>query len=224
MSTTKDGMIWFQQAFGDAIKAETGGRPFGLPLLTAIAMQETGYIWLRLYKAHPVDEVLKVCVGDSLDYPNRKAFPRDKAELLAVPQGLQMFSIARSALETMSAVTHTYLSVVANPNKFCLGFGIFQLDLQFFKVAAKRAFFLERQWHSFDACLANALGELDTKAKKLFPGKKSLTHDEQVYLAIAYNKGSAKVGAGFKQGYKDGQGVYYGEHLDTFLTMAESLS
>ena len=223
MSTTRDGMIWFQENFGDAIKEATAGRPFGLPLLTAIAMQETGYIWLRLYKTHSVDDVLKVCVGDSLDYPNRKAFPRTKEDLLAVPQGGQMFSIARAALVDMSAKTHTFLSVVANRNMFCHGFGIFQLDLQFFKVPAKQPFFLQRQWHSFEACLANALAELDAKAKKLFPGKAQLKHDEQVYLAIAYNKGNADVGGGFKQGYKDGQGVYYGEHLHTFLTLAESL-
>lgn len=154
MSTTRDGMVWFQKTFGSAIDAKITGRPYGKALLTAIAMQETGYIWLRLYQTQTVADVLKVCVGDSLDYPNRKAFPLTKSDLLAEPQGAQMFAIARKALEEMSAMTHTYLSVVANPDKFCHGFGIFQLDLQFFKKADKRAFFLERQWTSFEACLA----------------------------------------------------------------------
>jgi hypothetical protein len=59
-------------------------------------------------------------------------------------------------------------------------------------------------------------------------GKTKLSHDEAVFVGIAYNRGvkgtkrdMAK--KGFKQGHKDRQGVYYGEHIDANLKAAKGL-
>jgi hypothetical protein len=77
---------------------------------------------------------LTFCVGDTLDTPNRSAFPKNKAALLSVNKGDEMFDIARKALEAVGAYVPGYKTVANSyPNKFCHGFGIFQLDLQFFK-------------------------------------------------------------------------------------------
>ena len=53
--------------------------------------------------------------------------------------------------------------------------------------------------------------------------KKTLTHNESVYLAIAYNKGNVKLSGSFKQGHKNSSGKYYGELIDQFLKLAESI-
>src|SRR3990167_665450 len=100
MSKMTDAIKWFKNQFGTAIKAGTQATPFSPDMLTAIAMHETYYIWGKLYQTLPVADVLKLCVGDTLDSPNRSAFPKTKAELLSVPNGDRMFGIARDALES----------------------------------------------------------------------------------------------------------------------------
>jgi hypothetical protein len=47
-----------------------------------------------------------------------------------------------------------------------------------------------------------------------------MTDTELVYLAIAYNGG----GAGhtdFNHGHQDGDGVYYGQYINTFMDMSK---
>ena len=67
MSKLSDGMAWFKGQFADRIQAGIEGTPFTVDFLTAIATQETFSIWGSIYKTLSTDEVLKLCVGDTLD-------------------------------------------------------------------------------------------------------------------------------------------------------------
>jgi hypothetical protein len=60
-------------------------------------VQETFEVWGGLFQTSmSTDDILALCVGDTFDAPNRSAFPPTK--LIAVPDGQQMFDIARAAL------------------------------------------------------------------------------------------------------------------------------
>ena len=109
MSSLEEAISWFKSQFGDAVQATFAGTPFTLDLLTAIAIQETyGDIWGPLFKRLPASEVLKLCVGDTIDWPSRRAFPRTKADLLQAPQGNGMFQVARTALEDIAPYNTAY--------------------------------------------------------------------------------------------------------------------
>jgi hypothetical protein len=223
MPTLKEDIRWFKSQFKTQVEAAIAGTPFSLDLVTAIAIQETRYIWGRLYKSMPVSEVLKLCVGDTIDAPNRSAFPKTKARLLSVPKGAEMFAIAREALVAMAAYVPGYKSVAKNPDKFCHGFGIFQYDLQFF--IDNPNFFLEKRWYSFDKCLEALMGELKIALKSTYgAGKTTLTDVEMVYVAIAYNRGSVNFAKKFKQGHRDESGKYYGEYLWEYLQASKSVA
>src|SRR4051794_30128648 len=92
MPTDKD-IAWVKGEFGPAILAAAKGTPFTVDMLTAIACQETGSIWSVLRaKGLPTDRVVELCVGDTLDSnKGRRAFPKDKAELLGHARGADMF-------------------------------------------------------------------------------------------------------------------------------------
>ena len=214
---------WFKEQFRDQINAALSGTPFRLDLLVAIAMQETYYIWGNVYSTLSLDEVLKLCTGDTLDDPNRSAFPKNKAELLAREKGDEMFTIAREALEAVANFVPSFKRVAdSSPNKFCRGYGIFQLDLQFFK--DNPGYFLQKNWYSFDECLAQCVNELRAAMRRAYgSGKTALTDEEKVYVAIAYNRGSIDFSKKFKQGFRDDSGKYYGEHIWEYLQLAESV-
>ena len=82
MSKVVSGMLWFKHTFGAQTAQAVQGTPFSVDLLTAIAVQETFYIWGSLIGVIPDAQILEVCVGDTLDKPNRGAFPVDQADLL----------------------------------------------------------------------------------------------------------------------------------------------
>lgn len=215
-------MTWFRQTFGAEIEAKLVGTPFSLDLLTAIAYQETGYIWQGLYKNFSQADVLKLCVGDTIGEPKRTAFPKTKAKLLEQPKGDVMFAIARKCLEEMAKHVPGYKKAVEDPNKFCHGFGIFQIDIQFFK--SEPDYFLAKGWESFSNCIDRAIDELKSKLIRVYgPNKTSLTPTEMTYVAIAYNKGSADLNKDFKQGHKDSSDVYYGEYIWKYLNLAADL-
>lgn len=214
---------WFKEQFRDQINAAISGTPFSLDLLVAIAMQETYYIWGNVYSTRSLDEVLKLCTGDTLDAPNRSAFPKNKAELLAREKGDEMFAIAREALEAVANFVPSFKRVVdSSPNKFCRGYGIFQLDLQFFK--DNPDYFLQKKWYSFDECLAQCVNELKAAMRRAYgSGKTALTDEEKVYVAIAYNRGSVDFSKKFKQGFRDESGKYYGEYIWEYLQLTRSV-
>ncbi|WP_068828988.1 hypothetical protein [Pseudomonas sp. BMS12] len=214
---------WFKQQFRQPIEQAVQGTPLSLDLLTAIACQETGYIWNRLRKQLPVARVLQLCVGDTLDASaGRRAFPQTKADLLSKPRGQAMFDLARQALVEMAEHIPDYRKAASNPNKFCHGFGIFQYDLQFF--LHEPDYFLQRRYAEFDAALGKAVGELQVKLRKLgWAGRSSLSDYEMAALGIAYNRGSFTPSKGLKQGYFDGS-RYYGEALFDFIRLCHSVA
>lgn len=225
MPTAND-VRWFKQTFGAEIEAALQGTPFELDMITAIACQETGYIWSILRKKSlPADRILALCVGDTIDYggpgKGRQAFPKTKAALIAEHNGHAMFAVARQALEDMSRYVPGYGKAVQNPAKFCHGYGVFQRDLQFFKVDPD--YFLERRYERFDETLAHCLAELRRGLGKLgFESKASLTDAEFAMVAIAYNTGGYNKAKGLKQGHFS-DGKHYGEWIVHFLQLAHAV-
>jgi hypothetical protein len=221
-----DDVRWFKQQFSAQIAPALTGTPFDADMIIAIACQETGYIWSILRKKHlPLDRVVALCVGDTIDFKGpgkgRQAFPRNKDLLVAAPHGQAMFDIARKALEDMAAFIPGYQSAVANPKKFCHGYGIFQRDLQFF--TEDPDYFLQRRYENFADTLSHCLSELHRGLKKLgFESKTSLTDLEFAAVAIAYNTGGYNPSKGLKQGFFDGE-KFYGERINEYLTLSRSV-
>lgn len=220
-----DDIKWFKQEFGPAIAAGVAGTPFTVDMMVAIACQETGEIWPILRKKGlPTARIIELCVGDTLDSnKGRSAFPKNKAALLAHPNGAAMFQIANASLKEMAQFIPGYAPAASNPDKFCHGYGIFQYDIQFFKVDPD--YFLQRRWTDFGQTLGKAIGELKAKmnAAKV-PGKTSLTDMEMAQVVIAYNRGSYDPAKGLKQGFKDGAGRFYGENFADFLKRAKAIA
>lgn len=218
-------MLWFKEAFGAKIALKLGGTPYDMPLLMAIAYQETGYVWGRMINKTTTDDLLLCCTGDIIDTPKRSAFPKSKAELVAYPNGNEMFEIAREALKNVARWSETYKEwFEKNPNKFCRGYGIFQYDLQFFTI--NPSFFLNKEWGNIDNVIEMAIGELKEAQKRIptLRGKTTLSEKDKIYVAIAYNRGTADVTKDFKQGHKNtDSGKYYGELIYGFYTIASQL-
>ena len=227
-----DDIAWFKKNFHAQIDRAIARTVFSLDLLTAIACQETAYIWriLRKKPALSVARVLELCVGDTLDSSSgRSAFPRTKTELLELPSGRPrengqaMFDIARRALVDMAEETQiqAYLRAAGNRNKFCHGFGIFQYDLQAF--LREPDYFLSRRWSDFDASLAKCVEELNVKLRRIgYDDKPRLTDLELVHVAIAYNSGNFIKSKGLKQGHFDGE-KFYGEYIFEFLRQSKTV-
>jgi hypothetical protein len=129
----RDALRWFKTTFGPELAEAVAGTPFSVDLLVAIAAQETGEIWSPLRDKLDTDQLLEICVGDTLDADKgRVAFPKTRDHLIAAPRGEEMFRIAHDALVVMARHVPGYTGVARRPNKFCHGYGIFQYDLQFF--------------------------------------------------------------------------------------------
>ncbi|HYW09131.1 MAG TPA: hypothetical protein VE913_19380 [Longimicrobium sp.] len=221
MPTTK-AIRWFKTAFQKQIQEAVSGTPFTVDLLTAIACQETGSIWGPLHDELGREELLAICVGDTLDAPNRSAFPRDRNALVKHPRGQEMFELAHQALVEMAKHVKGFANVAKNPDKFCHGYGIFQYDLQFFKTDPD--YFLQKRYQRFDASLAKAIGELKSKQQTIgLGGRATLSEMELVSVAIAYNTGGFKPAKGLKQGHFDGT-RFYGEAVFDFLRLSQTVA
>ncbi|MDI9312078.1 MAG: peptidoglycan-binding protein [Limnohabitans sp.] len=218
-------LMWFKNTFGDKLINSIKNTPFDIDLLTAIAYQETGYIWSRMINKTDINNLLLCCTGDTLDSPNRSAFPKNKTELLVYPQGNEMFIIGRQALKNVGDWDSTYKNLFEkNQSKFCRGYGIFQYDLQFFKHNPK--YFLNKDWANFDKCLNLAIQELKSAQSRIstLKNKTTLTEKEKIFVAIAYNKGTADVNGSLKQGHKNSSsGKYYGELINDYYNVSKSL-
>lgn len=229
LTAKQDAMVWMNKTFGADIDAAVAGTPITKPLVIAIGIQETFYLWAKIYKTAAPEEVLAVCVGDTIDFPRRKsAWPKNRAELEKDAKGRAMFKVARNALARVAKVNSGFAKAMTNPDKFCHGFGMFQYDIQFFKEDSD--YFLTESWATWKGTLGRGVSELKSKARDLYgAGKTSLSHDEQVYLGIAYNQGPKRTklnlpkATRFKQGFKDGQGVFYGEFIDANIKACEGL-
>ena len=223
---TRDALRWFQTAFDSELRSAVAGTPFDIDLLSALAYQETGYLWQTLFAAGlKKNEVLALCVGDTVDGVSgrgRRAFPRNKTQLLTHPQGPALFAVAREALVRVARHIPGYAAAAANPDKFCRGFGIFQRDLQFFP--SDPAFFLEARWADAGACFDRVIAELkEALARQGWASKKTLSDEEKIFLAIAYNRGRADLARGFKQGYRNADGKYYGELVAAYYDLARGI-
>ena len=218
-----DAIAWFKKNFGPKVRKAVAGTPFSADMVTAIAYQETGYIWSVLVdKQLSLQKILELCVGDTLDAPNRDAFPRNKAELIAAPGGQEMFLVARQALVDMAQYIPGYQKVVRIPDKFCHGYGIFQYDIQFFK--DDPAFFLQKKWSDITACIGKVVVELrQAMQRQGWANKTTLTDTERVYVAIAYNCGRANPARGFKQGHQSDDGSFYGDNIFEYLRLAQQI-
>lgn len=221
MTTTED-IRWFKTQFKDEINAAIAGTPLTLDFLVALACQETGEVWPVLRaKGLPVDQIVALCVGDTLDEDGgRRAFPRTKQQLVEYnsPHGPAMFDIGHRALVDMAQHIKGYSKVAKNPDKFCHGYGVFQLDLQFFK--EDQDYFLNRDYEKFANTLERCVRELKGALSILgYEAKTNLTDLELVAVGIVYNTGGFTPKKGLKQGYFDGS-KYYGENLFDLLRQA----
>jgi hypothetical protein len=220
-------VLWFKQQFHAPIEAAVAGTLFDVDMITAIACQETGYIWQRLRKKPlTLQQITALCVGDTIDARpggrGRRAFPRTKANLIARPNGQQMFNIARQALVDMARYIPEYRAAASNRNKFCHGFGVFQYDLQFF--LSNPQYFLQRKYENFDDSLGRCVGELQSALQKLrWQNKPSLSDYEMACVTIVYNTGGFHPRKGLKQGHFNGT-RYYGEEVFDFIRLSRSIS
>ena len=224
MATSKD-ILWFKAQFASKINQAVQGTPFDVDMLTAIACQESGELWgaMRRVPSLTVDQIVALCCGDTLDADKgRSAFPRTRADLLAVPKGAEMFDIARTALLNMADQIPAYAFAKTNTKKFCHGYGVFQYDLQFF--LSNPRYFLEKQYEVFENTLGRALGELTRGLKKLgLQNNASITDLEFCKVAICYNTGGFNPSKGLKQGHSD-NGKFYGEFIRDYLAMARTVA
>lgn len=215
---------WFKARFQARISPALAGTPLTVDLLTAIACQETGEVWPVLRRKN-LDEaaILALCVGDTLDADKgRRAFPRTKADLVAVPQGEAMFALAHQALVELAAHVPAYRGVAAKPHKFCHAFGIFQRDLQFFP--EDPSYFLDRRYADFDQALGHCVALLRNAVRKMgWQQRTSLSDHELCALGIIYNSGRYTPSRGLRQGHRNGQGRFYGELLFDFLRLAHTV-
>jgi hypothetical protein len=224
---TRDDLLWFKRRFADRIVPALAGTPLTLDLIVAIACQETGVVWSALRRAGlDEDALLALCVGDTLDAGTdgggRKAFPRNRADLLAHPRGAEMFAIAREALVAMAAHVRGYERAAANADKFCRGFGLFQRDLQHFP--GDPDYFLSRDWARFDRTLAHCVGELRRGLRGLGLQRAAQLDDERlVHVAIVYNTGRFRPSRGLQQGHFDGH-RYYGDAVLAWLRLSKSIA
>jgi hypothetical protein len=216
-------VTWFKQQFSAPILSAVAGKPYDIDMLTAVACQETGYIWQVLrHQKISIARLLELCVGDTLDASGgRNAFPKTKADLVAKPKGAAMFALAHQALVDMATYIKDYAKVAQKPDKFCHGYGVFQFDLQFF--LTEPDYFLKKGYADFDQSAAHCVRELEAGRKAAGLGAKTkLTDYEFACVAIAYNTGHFHPAKGLKQGYFDGH-KYYGEYIADYLAMARSV-
>ncbi len=221
--TSKSDIQWFKENFWHDMNAAVSGTVFDPDMLIAIATQETGSLWSPMRKKGlSRDEIVRLCCGDTLDADKgRRAFPQTKADLIAHPRGQEMFDIARAALLAMAEHVPGYGFAKNRPDKFCHGFGVFQLDLQHFKTDPD--YFLEKRYETFEATLGRALDVLQSALKKRdLHEKPGITDFDFCTVAIVYNTGRYKPNKGLKQGHFDGS-RFYGEHINDYLAIARSI-
>ncbi|XWN29928.1 MAG: SH3 domain-containing protein [Devosia sp.] len=218
-------ITWFKHNFGEKIAAATQGTPISVDLVTAIAVQETGYIWPALIRHHQGDvvAVLEGCVGDTLDTPNRRAFPVNRTALEAEPYGEQMFDIGRAALAGLAELNVDYRRVYErDPDKFCRGYGILQYDLQ--HIRSDPDYFLGRQWGNFEICLQKCLNELEYGLRvRGFENQRSLSNFDAATVAIVYNTGRYRASDGLEQGHYSA-GKHYGEWVFEYIGLSQGVA
>ena len=170
---------WLKSRYHAKMQAAVSGTPFSIDHLCGMVCQESAYFWVGLIDRLPESEILARCVLDaSGDYPgtDRSAFPVNSAAFR------ERFGNDFTNMLIAEANATRAIRGFRPQHWVYKGYGIFQFDLQAVLVPADRPFFENKQWYSFDTCLARATGELKEKYRA--------THD--VWKAIkAYNGSGA---------------------------------
>jgi hypothetical protein len=149
---------WMSAHFGPAIEAAVANTPLDADLVYAIACQETAWVWQAWIDRFPAEQILARCVFDaSGDAPNSKrdAFPANTAEFRA------RFGDALTQMLIDDANATRRLRGFADAQWVYKGYGIFQYDLQ--NISTDPAFFQNRQWGNFAACLERFMREMHAK-------------------------------------------------------------
>jgi hypothetical protein len=148
-------VVWLKKHFGEEIATAVDGTHYSVENICGIACQETAYFWLGMLDNLSPQEVCARCVLDACgDAPGtaRNAFPRD-TKTFRNAYGDQRTDML------IEEANKTRVLRKLKPQKWVYkGYGLFQYDLQFVK--ADPAFFFERQWYDFSACLARVMREL----------------------------------------------------------------
>ncbi len=178
---------WLKRNYGDRIEAATKDTPIPPHVICGIACQETAYFWLSFVDDLEPGELLGRCVLDaSGDHPSspRSAFPRNTRAFRATYDDAFAEMLIDEANKTRALRDYSPRDWVYK------GYGIFQYDLQFVK--EDEAYFRERQWYDFDACLGRVMHELDVTWKR---------HGELWEAVRAYN-GSGSRAQQYKRNVK----------------------
>ncbi len=149
---------WLTSNFGPKLRAAANAKPYAVKHLCAIVCQETAYKWLKWTRTYDPATILARCVFDaSGDYPgtSRDAFPKNTAAFR------RKYGDAFTSMLIQEANTTRRMQGYGDKSWVYKGYGIFQYDLQ--HIERDEAFFRNKEWYSFDACLAKCCNELDEK-------------------------------------------------------------
>jgi len=211
--------------FGAKLEPAVAGTPFSVDMFYGPSRtKKAAKFWPVLVdKQLGIPKILELCVGDTLD--GRSAFPKSKAELLAAPQGQEMFRIAHQSLVDMAQYSTGYQgSRTQSQQVFATASASFSTTSSFFK--DDPAFFLQKKNGAISgACIAKLVAELRAAmaSRSLsWSNKTALSDTEKVYVAIAYNCGHADPRNGFKQGFHS-DGRYYGENILEYMRLAQQI-
>lgn len=167
---------WIESHFGEQIIKAVKETPFTPDIVISIALQESAQDWVHLIHDHTPEQILPLIISDpSGDQPNtsRHAFPKNLAEFKSkYPELADMLVAEGNKYRDMKGWT---------PRPWLYkAYGIFCLDVQI--IESDKAFFENKLWYSFDACMERLMGELMTKFH--------ITDD--VWSAVKYYNGFGK--------------------------------
>ena len=151
---------WLIDNFGPRLKTAVDGKAYRVKHLCAIVCQETAYKWLKWIGQHDVDTIVARCVFDaSGDYPGteRTAFPVNTAAFR------QRYGDPFADMLIEEANQTRRMQGWGDKPWVYKGYGIFQYDLQ--NVTDDEAFFKDKLWYAFDACVDRCCQELDAKLR-----------------------------------------------------------
>ena len=149
---------WLKGRYGSRIATAVDGTPFTVDIACAIACQETGIHLLGFTRKLAADDALARCVFDAsgdADGTSRGAFPRNTPTFRAA------YGDAFADTLIAEANATRVLRGLRPASWVYKGYGLFQYDLQ--AVREDEAFFREKQWGTFDACLARLVAVLMKK-------------------------------------------------------------
>ncbi len=150
---------WLVSNFGPQIDAAVQGKPYDARLIHAIACKEAAIYWFAWTSRMDVSQVLSHCVfdasGDVASSP-RSAFPPNTAAFR------DRYGDEFTDMLIREANAMRGLRGMGDADFIYKGYGLFQYDLQ--HVVNDEAFFRNRQWGDFTACLDRVVSELDRKA------------------------------------------------------------